>query len=75
MRYVNARLEQEDRDFIYRIFVTKSLQLIPQSRYLSKEYYEVLQPQNIDHRTGDEIAADIILRAELSFKEENDDCI
>lgn len=69
MRYVEARIEQENREEAYRIYVTKSLQLAPQHQCLRLSYLDFLKPQKIDKRTGDEIAADIMKRAGLSFEE------
>ena len=69
MRYVEARIEENRRDEAYRIFVTKSLQLIPQSMYLTTDFKDVLKPQEADNRTGDEIAADVMKAAGLSFGE------
>lgn len=67
MRYVEARIEEDSREEAYRIFVTKSLQLIPQSMYLTTNFEDILNPQSVDVRTGDEIAVDVMKAAGLSF--------
>lgn len=67
MRYVEARIEEDSREEAYRIFVTKSLQLIPQSMYLTTNFEDILNPQSVDVRTGDEIAGDVMKAAGLSF--------
>jgi len=67
MRYVEARIEEDSREEAYRIFVTKSLQLIPQSMYLTTNFEDILNPQAVDIRTGDEIAVDVMNAAGLSF--------
>lgn len=72
MRYVEARIEQERRDEAYRIYVTKSLQLSPQSKYITASYSDIMKPQKEDTRTGDEIARDIIKLAGLRFQTESD---
>lgn len=64
MRYVEARLEEEDREEAYRIYVTRSLQLIPQSGYIPETYYDITH-NKIDNRTGDDIVLDIMQRAGL----------
>jgi len=69
MRYVEARAEEDDRELTYRIFITRSLQLIPQNKYLKKDFYEYLNPVVEDNRSGDEIALDIMHRAGLHFEE------
>lgn len=69
MRYVGARLDTENRDEAYRIYVTKSLQLFPQNKYLTASYEDAINPsKSVDNRTGDEIVADIISRAGLRFE-------
>ena len=67
MRYVEARLEQEYRDEAYRIYVARSLQLIPKQEYISVDYVDMIYPKKKDTRSGDEIALDVIKNAGLSF--------
>lgn len=67
MRYVAARYKEEQRELAYRIFVTESLKLIPQNKYLTIEYNDVIT-NNKDDRTGDEIANDVIKRIGLKFE-------
>lgn len=70
MRYVEARFEEVNREEAYRIFVTRSLQLAPQMKFLTKNYYEIINPEpEQEEKTGDEIAADVIARAGLKFGE------
>lgn len=66
MRYVNARIDEFSRDEAYRIYITKSLQLIPQSKHLTKDYTDLFEPQ--DERTGEDIVSDIMLNAGLKFE-------
>lgn len=68
MRYVKARLEEEERTWTYRFYVANSLQNIPQGKHLQSTLHDIIyNPQPVDTRTGDEIAADIIFRAGLVF--------
>lgn len=70
MRYVKARLEEEGRLWTYRFYVADSLQNIPQNKFIQSNLYEFLyNPQPVDERTGDEVAADVIARAGLIFGE------
>lgn len=69
MRYVEARIEEYNREEAYRIYVTKSLQLAPQNKFMKKSYDELLKPHKVDTRSGDEIVADIIKSAGLKFGE------
>lgn len=67
MRYVEARIDENNREAAYRFYVTKSLQLAPQSKALSIDYFDMLKPRVVDTRTGDDIAADIMQKAGLKF--------
>ena len=67
MRYVVARFEEQQREMAYRNYVTRSLQLIPQNSHIIASFDEILHPEQIDTRTGDEIAEDVITKAGLSF--------
>ena len=67
MRYVEARIDEYQREEAYRIYVTRSLQLAPRGESLVTSYDEILNPKKQDTRTGDEIAIDIISRAGLRF--------
>lgn len=69
MRYVEARFEQRQDDLAYRIYVTDSLQNIPQGKYYTGRYADRLIRKPIDNRTADEIAEDIIRAAGLRFEE------
>lgn len=67
MRYVEARLDEYNRDETYRIFVTKSLQLIPQNKCLTKDYADLLHPKQEDNRSAEEIVIDVVKKAGLHF--------
>lgn len=70
MRYVEARVEENYRETAYRIYISRSLQLIPQNKYLKKDFYEYLNPQVVDNRSAEEIVDDIMQRAGLHFEDE-----
>lgn len=67
MRYVEARIEEYNRDEAYRFYITRSLQLVPQNKYLKDSYFDVLTPKKVDTRSGDDIVRDVMARAELKF--------
>ena len=69
MRYVIARYEDETRETACRIYVCRSLQLAPQGKSLTIDFVDILEPKEMDTRTGDEIAEDIIKRAGLKIGE------
>ena len=62
-----ARYVEYQREMAYRIFVTDALyedadhmRIVPSARY-----YEKINPQEVDKRSGDEIAEDVIKNAGL----------
>lgn len=69
MRYVEACIDETKREEAYRILVTKGLTLIPQNRYMTLDYMDLINPVLKDTKTGDEIALNVIKNAGLSFGE------
>ena len=67
LRYVEARIDEHNREEAYRIYVTRSLQLSPQGKYINVSLDSLLSPKKIDTRSGDEIATDVIKKAGLQF--------
>ena len=67
---MNSRIEEQDREFAYRIYVTESLRNIPQSKALTKNLIDFYKSLNepVDRRSGEEIAQDVIVRAGLKIK-------
>lgn len=52
MRYVKARIKENERDMIYRIYITDSLKAIGG---INLRYYDFIDDTPVDTRTGDEI--------------------
>ena len=69
MRYVEARFNEYNREEAYRIYASRSLQLIPQSKHLIKGYLDFVYPKEEDTRSGDEIVQDVMNGAGLRFEE------
>lgn len=74
MRYVVARYNEKQRDMAYRIYITDALKTITEDiahanggKYMTLRYYDVINPKPVDSRSGDEVAADVIMRLGLSF--------
>ena len=70
MRYVTTRYQSQQRDLIYRIYVTNCLRIMTENtakqfggNYVTAEYEDLINPKKKDNRTGDEIAADVIRNA------------
>ena len=70
MRYAVARYQSQQRDLAYRIYVTDCLRMISENTakisggsYITAKLADIINPQPVDNRTGEEIATDIIKRA------------
>lgn len=61
-----ARLDQYVEDLKCHEYIATSLQLISQQKWLQTSLHDVLFKE-MDTRSGDEIAVDIITRAGLNF--------
>lgn len=59
MRYVNARAGEQNREETYRFFVTESLRMLPQNKYIGKSYIELLKPVKVETRTGEQVADEV----------------
>lgn len=68
LRYVIARLDEENREMAYRIYVTDSLRYIPQNKYTTVGFYDMLYPKPVDNRSAEEIADDIAAKAGLVLR-------
>lgn len=65
MRYVNFKLRQYQKEFAYRVFVTESLRLQGEGKYLIVKYAELFEEKKeID---GNKIALDVIKNAGLKL--------
>ena len=73
MRYAMATYRQERDDQAYRIYVTDSLYFQGQNKYLNVRFSDLIKPKEVDERTGNEIALDVIRKLNLRFS--NDECI
>ena len=62
-------MDEYNREEAYRFYISKSLQLAPQGKWLAKDLNEIFNPKPEDHRTSNDIAFDIMKRAGLHFEE------
>ena len=69
VKYLLAKLVYESTEWEYKYYVADSLQCIPQSKYKVHSLREIMTPANIDSRSGEEIAIDIINKAGITIME------
>lgn len=62
VKYVSSRAEQIHREEVYRIMMTESLRILPEGKHITKPYLELLKPQKVDTRTGEQVAEEVALR-------------
>lgn len=63
-----ARYTASQRERLYRSYVCASLQSIPQSKYISVSYEDMLKPAPT--ADGSEVAAEFMKRHKLKFESE-----
>lgn len=68
MRYVEAKRIEQQETYAYRIYITDSLFYQAQQQRLTSRYVDIIKPQKIDNRSGDEIALDVIERLGLKVE-------
>lgn len=68
MQYARAKWKECQNTLAYRIYVTESLRLSVENKYLISTYLEMIYPKPKDERTGNEIASDIITRLGLKME-------
>lgn len=69
MRYVVARIEEYNREMAYRIYVTDSLQGIPQGKYTTVRFYDMLySKEEEEEKTAEEIVQDVVQKAGLILR-------
>lgn len=68
MQYVLARLEQEARDFAYKVYITDSIYYYMDGQRVTIRWEDSLKKKP-DHRTAQEIVGDTLLGAGLILKE------
>lgn len=42
--------------------MTESLRILPEGKHITKPYLELLNPQEVDTRTGEQVAEEVALR-------------
>lgn len=65
LRYLAARIEEYNKDVLYRTYVTDSLRLIPQNRWIVPRWVDIINPKQEDERTPEEIIEDVVTSAGL----------
>lgn len=53
-------MAKEQREAAYRLYITDSFYLQGQGKAFRDRFFDLMQPHEIDTRSGEEIAADII---------------
>ena len=67
MRYVRAKIDEDGERLSFRAYVTDSLRLKGEGKYIPERWIEIIEPQRRDDRSAEQIAADIMAGAGLRF--------
>lgn len=68
MKYAKARFEDYNEDFIYKLYIADSINLIPDQKKLVERFINILHPKIEDNRSGDDIALEVIKDLGLRMK-------
>ena len=60
-----SMIRQAEDEHVFRAYVTESIRLLSEGKRFVKSYEEIISRKPVDTRSGDEIAAEVILRAGL----------
>lgn len=74
--YFQSRFQQEIERKQFMAYVGDSLFYLPQQKYIGKKYSDLAfiaeKKVEVDNRSGDEIAADVIKRLGLKFRDQEE---
>ena len=62
VKYVSSRAEHIHREEVYRLMMAESLRILPEGKRITKPYFELLKPQEVDTRTGEQVAEEAASR-------------
>ena len=65
---MRAKVAEDDERTAYRAYVTESLRLQGENKYIQRSWLDIIDPKPVDTRSGDEIALDVIERTGLHYK-------
>lgn len=60
MKYYSAVKKRDEKDLLFMTYVADSLRTIPQNKFITAKFIDILNPPPVDKRNGDEIAIYII---------------
>ena len=69
MRYVRAKVAEDDERMAYRAYVTESLRLQGKNKYIQRSWLDIIDPKPADNRSGDEIAVQVLRNTGLTPKQ------
>jgi len=62
---VRAKYTEDDEHMAYRVYVTESLRLQGENKYIQRSWLDIINSKPTDNRSAGEIADDFIRRHEL----------
>lgn len=69
MRYILAKIAEDDERTAYRAYVTESLRLQGENKYIQRSWLDIIDPKPVDNRSGDEIAVQVLRNTGLTPKQ------
>ena len=76
MRYLKAKIAQDEEDYLYRVYITDSLRLHGENKYLTRSWSEIIKPQKKEKaRSAEEIIAAVIENGGLTITEGGEEAV
>ena len=69
MRYVSARIKTEDRDTLYKVYMSDTLFQYAHNKMLGERFVDILNRKPQPKKTAQEIVDETLLKAGLTLKE------
>lgn len=68
LKYAISRFNHEQKEMAYMVYMTDTLYYKAKNQMINTRFVDMIEQKNVDNRTGDEIALDIIKKAGLKVE-------
>lgn len=72
---MRAAIERDSEEYAFKVYMTDSIQIVGEQKHITKRWCELVEDikKPVDDRSGDEVAAEVIMRLGLIPKGVNED--
>jgi len=75
LHYVRSAIEKDTEEYAFKVYMTDSVQMVGEQKHITKRWCEFVEDikKPVDDRSGDEVAAEVIMRLSLIPKGVNEE--